>query len=174
MPRGPAAASPGLARPVGATNAATTDYESQADSRATALLAQMTLDEKIAMLNGHFGSVLRKEHPGEMRIGAGFVPGVPRLGIPDLLETDGALGIGNGGFLRPGDVATAMPSALAMASTFDPTLAYQGGAMMGSEARSKGFNVLLAGGVNLTRDAWNGRNFELLRRRSAAEWHLGR
>jgi beta-glucosidase len=64
--------------------------------------------------------------------------------------------------LRTDDVATALPSGLATAATFDPKLAYAGGAMAGAEARAKTFNVLLAGGVNLTRDAWNGRNFEYL------------
>ena len=33
---------------------------------------------------------------------------------------------------------------------------------IGAEARAKTFNVLLAGGVNLTRDPWAGRNFEYL------------
>ena len=34
--------------------------------------------------------------------------------------------------------------------------------MVGREARSRGFNVLLAGGINLARDPRNGRNFEYL------------
>jgi beta-glucosidase len=130
------------------------------DQRAANALAQMTLDEKIAMLHGNFGSVLRRTRPNEKRIGAGYVPGVERLGIPALYESDGGLGVGNGGSLRPGDVATALPSALAIGASFDPGIAYAGGAMIGAEARAKGFNVLLAGGVNLTRDAWAGRNFE--------------
>ncbi|WP_442802213.1 beta-glucosidase [Sphingobium sp. CR2-8] len=130
------------------------------DQRAEAALKQMTLDEKIAMLHGNFGSVLRKTRPDEKRIGAGYVPGVARLGVPELYESDGGLGVGNGGSMRPGDVATALPSALAIGASFDPAIAHAGGAMIGAEARAKGFNVLLAGGVNLTRDAWGGRNFE--------------
>jgi beta-glucosidase len=130
------------------------------DQRAEAALKQMTLDEKIAMLHGSFGSVLRKTRPDEKRIGAGHVPGVARLAIPELYESDGGLGVGNGGSMRPGDVATALPSALAIGASFDPAIAHAGGAMIGAETRSKGFNVLLAGGVNLTRDAWGGRNFE--------------
>ena len=62
--------------------------------------------------------------------------------------------------IRPGDVATAMPAALALAATFSPELAYQSGATIGSEAHSKGFNVLLGGGMNLARDPRAGRNFE--------------
>jgi beta-glucosidase len=34
--------------------------------------------------------------------------------------------------------------------------------MLGREARSRGFNVQLAGGINLARDPRNGRNFEYL------------
>ena len=63
---------------------------------------------------------------------------------------------------RKGDVATALPSGLALAATFEPDLAFKSGAMIGAEARAKTFNVLLAGGVNLTRDPWAGRNFEYL------------
>jgi beta-glucosidase len=49
---------------------------------------------------------------------------------------------------------------LATTATWNPKLAFAGGAMIGSEARSSGFNVLLAGGVNLMREPRNGRNFE--------------
>jgi beta-glucosidase len=59
-------------------------------------------------------------------------------------------------------VSTALPSGLALAATFNPPLAYAGGAMIGAEARAKGFNVLLGGGVDLARDPRNGRNFEYL------------
>ncbi|MBB6253062.1 beta-glucosidase family protein [Nitrospirillum iridis] len=130
--------------------------------RVDLVLGQMTLDEKIGMVHGNFGSILRKSRPDDKRIGAGHVPGVPRLGIPDLYESDASLGVANGGTMRPGDVATALPASLATAASFDPDIAYEGGAMIGAEARAKGFNVLLAGGANLTRDPWNGRNFEYM------------
>ena len=78
------------------------------------------------------------------------------------METDASLGVVNPLQLRPDDVATALPSGLAIASTFDPDLAYRAGATIGAEARAKGFNVMLAGGVNLARDPRNGRNFEYL------------
>jgi len=133
-----------------------------ADARAELILGQMTADEKIAMLHGTFGSTILKTAPAEKRTGAGHVPGVPRLGIPDLFESDASLGVANGGQMRKGDVATALPSSLMTAATFDPAVAYAGGAMIGSETRAKGFNVLLAGGANLVRDPRNGRNFEYL------------
>ena len=93
---------------------------------------------------------------------AGYVPGVARLGIPAQIATDASLGITNPLQSRPGDIATAMPSGLALASSFDPVLAERVGITLGREARGKGFNVLLGGGVNLTRDPRNGRNFEYL------------
>lgn len=93
---------------------------------------------------------------------AGYVPGVPRLGVPAQLATDASLGVTNPNLGRPGDTATAMPSGLALASTFNPALAERIGATVGREARSKGFNVLLGGGMNLSRDPRNGRNFEYL------------
>jgi len=122
----------------------------------------MTLNEKLNMLSGPIGLSVLSANPEEKRIGAGHVPGVPRLGIPDLWESDASLGVANGGPLRKGDVATALPSSLATAATFDTKLAFAGGQMIGAEARSKGFNVLLGGGANLVRDPWGGRSFEYL------------
>ncbi|MGO8854925.1 MAG: beta-glucosidase family protein [Steroidobacteraceae bacterium] len=138
-----------------------------ADERASLAVAAMTLDEKISLLRGDpalpskRGAETIEPPPGAIPA-AGFVPGIPRLGIPALFETDASLGVANPLNVRPGDVATALPSSLALASTFDPALAYAAGAMVGSEARAKGFNVLLGGGMDLTRDPRNGRNFEYL------------
>ncbi|ATC24752.1 beta-glucosidase [Caulobacter vibrioides] len=129
--------------------------------RADALVKQMTLDEKITYLHGLFPP-MAKPAPTDMIPSAGYVPGVPRLNIPTLRESDASLGVANQVEQRKGDVATALPSSLALASTFEPKLAFDGGAMIGAEARAKTFNVLLAGGVNLTRDPWAGRNFEYL------------
>jgi len=55
---------------------------------------------------------------------------------------------------------TALPSNLALAASWDTDLAYAGGGMIGNEARQGGFNVMLAGGINLAREPRNGRNFE--------------
>ncbi len=94
--------------------------------------------------------------------GAGYIAGIPRLGIPALHETDGSLGVTNPFGSRGSDVATALPAGLALASSFNPDLARSAGTMVGAEARAKGFNVLLGGGVDLIRDPRNGRNFEYL------------
>ncbi|MET3828062.1 beta-glucosidase [Sphingomonas sp. PvP055] len=97
--------------------------------------------------------------PAEAILGAGYVTGIPRLGVPALVETDASLGVSYIANLRK-DGATALPSATAMGSTWNPDLIRRGNAMIASEARAKGFNVLLGGGINLMRDPRNGRTFE--------------
>lgn len=91
--------------------------------------------------------------------GAGYVEGIESRGVPALTETDGPLGISYALGLR-NDFSTTLPSGVALGSTFDPALMFAGGQMIGSEARAKGFNTVLAGGANLMRDPRNGRTFE--------------
>lgn len=131
------------------------------DERAALLIEQLTLDEMISLVHGPMPALLETP-PEDAAMGAGYIPGVERLGIPALNETDASLGIANPRKVREGDGATGLPSGLALASTWDPQLAYAAGAMVGSEARDKGFNVLLGGGANLTREPRCGRNFEYL------------
>jgi beta-glucosidase len=131
------------------------------DARAALIEQQMTPDEMVTLLHGYFAvPIFGKKVPQGALGSAGYVPGIARLGIPALQESDASLGVANPLNVRPGDGATALPSGLAMAATFDPDLVYKGGAMIGAEAWRKGFNVLLAGGVDLARDPRNGRNFE--------------
>jgi beta-glucosidase len=128
------------------------------DARADLVLGQMTHEEKLGLV---VGTSQRPE--GETVGAAGYVGGVPRLGIPMLKETNAELGVAIpllGDTIRPEEEATALPSGLATAATWNPAIAYANGAMIGEEARRKGFNVLLAGAVNLTRDPRTGRNFE--------------
>jgi beta-glucosidase len=136
------------------------------DTRAALVESQMTDQERLQLLHGIIAIPLRSLKgppiPEGVPITAGYIKGIVRLRVPDILETDSSLGVVNPGQRRVGDVATAMPAGLVMAGTFDADLAFRGGAMIGSEARAKGFNVLLGGGVNLARDPRNGRNFEYL------------
>ena len=160
-----AAKSLGLASALvlGATGAVAAPARQPASAaRAADLVAQMTLDEKIALVTGYFPAFSAKARGMGAKPSAGFVPGIERLGIPAQRATDASLGVSNVKEMRKGDTATALPSSLAAAASFDPELAFQSGAMIGGEARAKGFNILLAGGVNLTRDPWGGRNFEYL------------
>lgn len=135
-----------------------------AEARAEATVRRMTADEKVILTHGimalPFGTVM-PSMPADAIYGAGYVQGIARLGIPALKETDASLGIGYISGMRK-DGATALPSGLSQAATWNPDILYRGGAMIGSEARAKGFNVLLAGGANLMRDPRNGRTFEYL------------
>jgi beta-glucosidase len=129
--------------------------------RAQLALDQMTAQQKLSLLHGVIAAPWGGEPKPTGSIGsAGYVPGVPRLGIPALQETDAELGVANPGDVRPGDTATAMPSNLALASTWNPELARLQGQTVGVEAHAKGFNVLLGGTANLIRDPRGGRNFE--------------
>lgn len=151
-----------------ATSAEDRDCEmtDQLYQRACDTESRMTDEERFSLIHGIMPIPdelhPRSSFPAEAIAGAGFVPGVPRLGIPSLRETDGSLGVTNPFSVRPGDNATAMPSTLVLASTFDPVLARKFGNAIGREARFRGFNLLLTGGANLTRDPRNGRNFEYL------------
>lgn len=140
--------------------------ESGADIRARETEAQMTDDERFSMIVSLMGAVPSIGVPRDPRIpedavmSAGYTPGVPRLGVPALQASDASMGVTNPGY-RPDDPgATAFPASIAVGASFNPALAREGGAAIGREARSRGFNVMLAGGVNLARDVHNGRNYE--------------
>ena len=137
------------------------DASLSAAQRAQMALDQMTEQEKLSLVHGVIAARWGGKPRPEGSIGsAGYVSGVPRLGIPALQETDAELGVANPGDVRPGDTATAMPSDLALASTWSPDLARLQGQSVATEARAKGFNVLLGGTANLIRDPRGGRNFE--------------
>jgi beta-glucosidase len=134
-----------------------------ADQRADLLIQAMTRPEKLALVYGDFAkNVARKAYiraKESLADSAGFVYGVPRLGVPNQWETDAGLGVATQQSPHPRE-RTSLPSGLATAATWNPMLATAGGAMVGDEAFLSGFNVVLAGGVNLMREPRNGRNFE--------------
>ncbi|MEI9991391.1 MAG: beta-glucosidase [Rhizomicrobium sp.] len=138
------------------------------DARADLVQAQMTTDEDLLLVKGYAGANARQSWmravPAEFVLllpgTAGYVPGIPRLGIPALKESDAGVGVANNFWLRPGDTATAYPSGLSNAATWNPQVAFDAGAGIGMEARDRGFNVMLDGGVNLAREPRNGRIFE--------------
>lgn len=111
------------------------------ERRVDALVAQMTLDEKIDYLGGTDWF---------------FVRAVPRLKIPALRMADGPFGV------RSSAPATTMPGGIALAATWNPALAERMGVELGRDARSRGVHWLLAPGVNIYRAPMNGRNFEYL------------
>lgn len=126
------------------------------DQRADLVIAQMTIDEKITLVHGAGGFAQAPRSNG----GAGVVEGIPRLGLPDLHLADSAVGVRAAG--GRGRYATLLPSAVAEAATWDPTLARAYGDVIGRELRDQMFTVSLGGGVNLTREPRNGRTFEYL------------
>src|SRR4029077_18050967 len=130
------------------------------EQRASLVLKEMTLDEKISMLHGTGMKDLSPISPLAVHSngGAGYVVGVPRLGIPDIQMSDAAYGVRNSG--ENGRYSTALPSNLAGAATWDVDLAEQYGALIGRELRDQGYNMSLGGGVNLTREPRGGRTFE--------------
>ncbi|MGO9271808.1 MAG: beta-glucosidase family protein [Terriglobia bacterium] len=135
------------------------------DQRADLVIAQMTLDEKISLLHGGGWAELfalfapAGTAPATRSLGnAGFIPGIPRLGIPDLQMADAAVGVTHGSAF--GRYCTALPSGVSEASTWDLAMAREYGALIGRELRDQGYTMSLGGGVNLTREPRNGRIFE--------------
>jgi len=122
------------------------------DQRADLVMAQMTLDEKITIVHGA-GRNYQKSNGG-----AGVVEGIPRLGLPDLQLADSAVGVRAAG--ARGRYATLLPSTIGEAATWDPKLAWAYGDVIGRELRDQQYNVSLGGGVDITREPRNGRNFE--------------
>jgi beta-glucosidase len=130
------------------------------DQRADMALKQMTLDEKIQMVHGAGWGVLRKGSsvPARSNFGAGFMAGMDRLGIPDINLADSAVGVRMAAY--QGRYATLLPSTLGAASSWDTDSAFLYGSVIGRELRAQGFNMSIGGGVNITREPRNGRNFE--------------
>jgi beta-glucosidase len=132
------------------------------DERANLVIQALTLDEKIAMLHGvgmpTYDPLTPENAPSNR--GAGYMVGVPRLGIPGIDMSDSAYGVraseANGRY------STALPANVAMASSWDPKTAFAYGALLGRELRAQGYNMSLGGGADITREPRNGRTFEYL------------
>ena len=118
------------------------------------LVSRLTLDEKISMIHG---------------TGLFHNGGVERLGIPELVMSDGPMGVRNdfedAHWMVIGnsdDYVSYLPSNSALASTWNRELAYEAGTVLGEEARGRGKDVILAPGVNIKRSPLCGRNFEYM------------
>ena len=135
------------------------------DQRADMVIAAMTLDEKITLVHGAGFPGFALPDGGEVpevlarsNGGAGIVSGIARLGIPDLNMADSAVGVTRGALRSR--YSSGLPSTIALASSWDLKLAGEFGALIGRELRDQGYNVSLGGGVDITRESRNGRNFE--------------
>jgi beta-glucosidase len=121
------------------------DY-AKADSMASKLVGQMTIDEKISMLGGH---------------NMFYTQEIKRLNIPALLLSDATGGIRMLPHIKEKiGKSTAFPCPVLLAATWNPDLAYQYANSIGEECNAAGISILLGPGVNIYRVSQNGRNFE--------------
>ena len=111
------------------------------EAKAHAMVAKLTLEEKIKLLGG----------VDEM-----FTQAVPSIGLPRLKMSDASVGV------RTWGPTTAYAGGAALAATWDPSFARSLGESLGRDARARGVNFLLGPGVNISRTPLNGRNFEYL------------
>ncbi len=128
-------------------------FNTATEAKITQLIKQMTLKEKVNMI--HASSSFTSG-------------GVKRLGIPELTTSDGPHGVrvehGRGWDVETGvnDASTYLPTGNTLAATWNPQLGYAFGAVLGSEAKYRGKDVILGPGINIIRSPLNGRNFEYL------------
>lgn len=144
------------------------------ERRAELLVSAMTLAQKEQQLVGSSASIVA-ELPS--CYGARHVNGIAELQIPTLRITNGPVGIGQNDCVsaelakNPSDMAraytddssakaTALPSAITMAASFDPQVAEEFGHVIGDEANALALHVFEAPGLNLARLPILGRNFE--------------
>jgi beta-glucosidase len=134
------------------------------DERAEMVLKEMTLDEKIDLLHGMgmpgWPREVQNPEPELGNGGAGFILGIPRLGIPIVQMSDAAYGVRSSA--ENGRYSTALPSDVGAAASWDAEAACAYGTVIGKELRAQGYNMTLGGGVNLTREPRNGRTFEYM------------
>lgn len=117
-----------------------------AEARAEAILARMSLDQKLDYIRGH---------------NTFFIHGFPELGIPELYLADSTQGIHIRSNLPDQmERSTSFPCALTLASTWNPELSYRYAKSVGEECRAGGVAILLGPGMNIYRHSQCGRNFE--------------
>ena len=130
------------------------DPSADIEARVEDALSRMSLDEKIAAIHAQSTFSL---------------PGVKKLGIPELWTSDGPHGVrpevpwndwGNPGWNN--DSCVAFPALTCLAATWNREVAGQYGAAIGEEARFREKDVILGPGVNMYRSPLCGRNFEYM------------
>ncbi|PNE39210.1 glycoside hydrolase family 3 C-terminal domain-containing protein [Streptomyces noursei] len=126
---------------------AAADQRVRSDQQVNPLVGKMTLDEKLSFV--HWTVTFS----GPFSVG--YLPGVPRLGIPEIRAADGPAGIR----LNQG-TAAALPAPVALASSFDDDLAKSYGAAMGRDGRALGQDLVMGPMMNTIRVPQAGRNYE--------------
>jgi len=118
------------------------------DEKASGLVSQLTLEEKLDMIHGN---------------GFNIAP-VERLGIPPINMSDASMGLR----ITPWphdkglDPSTAFPASILLASTWNPEAAYRYATAVAEEFRARNMHVLLGPGVNIYRSPICGRNYEYM------------
>jgi beta-glucosidase len=111
------------------------------EAKAHAMVAKLSLDQKIELLGGVDGM---------------FTHASPAIDLPRFKMSDASLGV------RTWGPTTAYAGGAALAASWDPGLARRIGEGLGRDARSRNVNFLLGPGVNISRSPIAGRNFEYL------------
>ena len=111
------------------------------EAQAHALVAKLTLEEKIKLLGG---------------VDSMFTQAVPSIGLPLFKMSDASVGV------RTWGPTTAYAGGVALAATWDQDFARGLGEALGKDARARSVNFLLGPGVNISRSSVGGRNFEYL------------
>jgi beta-glucosidase len=130
-----------LSSPCGVLAAELLPYQDPARStedRVSDLLTRLHLEEKVELVSGN---------------GFKTKPNA-RLGIPEIVMTDGPLGPNRKG------KATNYSAMINLAATFDTTLMYEVARNIGEETRILGCHMLLAPMINIARVPHGGRTFE--------------
>jgi len=161
-------------------SAATSDEarEAVAARRADLLLAAMTIEQKMQQLTGSMPEIL---HELPECYGARHVGAIPELDIPTFRITNGPVGVGQNdcvaaslaedvksgkasfsiAYTHPSSAqATALPSAMGVAASFEPGVAAAFGDVIATEMNNLALHVFEAPGVNMARIPVLGRNFE--------------
>jgi beta-glucosidase len=123
------------------------------DARVAALLARMSVAQKIHEMHGDDRHIAARSAID----GFYFAGGDAALGIPHFKMVDGPRGVRTGESVASEGTATAFPVAMARGATWDPELERRVGSAIGREVAAKGGNVLLAPTINLLRHPGWGR-----------------
>jgi len=111
------------------------------EAQARAIVAKLTLQQKIELLGGVDGMFTRP---------------MPVIELPRFKMSDASVGVKTWG------PTTAYASGVSLAATWDPNMARKIGEALGRDARARNVNFLLGPGVNIARSPLCGRNFEYL------------
>ncbi len=140
-----------------ATPNSSPSYLKEIENKATGLVAQMTLVEKLDMIHGERSDIA----PSEDRF---YIAPVPRLGIPSINMSDASMGlhVNPWPYCKGLEPSTAFPASLLLASTWDPDMAYRYATAVAEEFRARNINILLGPGINIYRNPLCGRNYEYM------------